>query len=198
MGPARSYYGGNVMAVDLSGPVTQAEFGELVGISQPAVSQLIAAGVLVEGEPALAWLQAYIRRLREQAAGRSQALATERAALARSQREGQEIKNAVARREFAPIAVLGDVLGMASAGVGDRMDALRGDLRRRCPELTEAALATIDAMLADCRAEWVRATSSLVVAGLAQLPEEDTFDPDDTAADFDADEGDLPDAPLDL
>ena len=93
-------------------------------------------------------------------------------------------------------AVLGDVLGMASAGVGDRMDALRGDLRRRCPELTEAALSTIDAMLADCRAEWVRATSSLVVAGLAQLPDEDPIDLDDLAgADDDLD---LPDPPPEL
>jgi len=182
------------MAVDLSEPVTQAEFGEMVGISQPAVSQLIAAGVLADGAPALMWLQAYVQRLREQAAGRSQALATERAALARSQREGQEIKNAVARKEFAPITVLGDVLGMAAAGVSDRMDALRGDLRRRCPELSEAALSTIDAMLADARAEWARATGSLVVAGLAQLPDEDPLDLDDGDP-LDEDDADLPDPP---
>lgn len=182
------------MAVDLSGPVTQAEFAELVGISQPAVSQLIAAGVLADGAPALLWLQAYVSRLREQAAGRSQALATERAALARSQREGQEIKNAAARKEFAPIAVLGDVLGMASAGVSDRIDALRGDLRRRCPELSEAALGVIDGVLADARAEWVRATSHLVVTGLMAMPDEDPLDLDDT--DPLDDDADLPDAPV--
>lgn len=184
------------MALDLSGPITQAEFGEIVGISQPAVSQLITAGVLVDGAPGLLWLQAYVARLREQAAGRSQALATERAALARSQREGQEIKNAVARKEFAPIAVLGDVLGMAAAGVSDRMDALRGDLRRRCPELSEAALSVIDSMLADARAEWVRATSSLVIHGLAQLPDEDLLDLDDD--DQPDDDDDLPEAPAGL
>ena len=184
------------MAVDLSGPVTQVEFGELVGISQPAVSQLIASGVLADGAPALMWLQAYVARLREQAAGRSQALAAERAALARSQREGQEIKNAVARKEFAPIAVLGDVLGMASAGVSDRMDAVRGDLRRRCPELSEAALGVIDGMLADARAEWVRATSQLVVTGLMAMPDEDPLDLDE--ADLSGDDVDLPDAPVEL
>lgn len=180
------------MALDLSGPITQAEFGELVGISQPAVSQLITAGVFVEGATALLWLRAYVARLREQAAGRSQALATERAALARSQREGQEIKNATARKEFAPIAVLGDVLGMAAAGVSDRMDALRGDLRRRCPELSESALSVIEAMLADARAEWERATVSLVVAGLMQMPDDDMLYLDDLDA-IDVDD-DLPDS----
>lgn len=162
-----------------------------MGISQQAASQLVAAGVLAEGATAAQWVQAYVHRLREQAAGRSQALAAERAALARSQREGQEIKNAVARREFAPVALLGEVLGMASAGVSDRMDALRGDLRRRCPDLSEAALAVVDEMLAGCRAEWVRATSSLVVAGLAQLPDEEPDDGDDDGLV-------LPDDPVDL
>ena len=185
------------MAIDLDEPISQADFGALVGISQPAVSQLIATGVLAEGAPAVLWLQAYLARLREQAAGRSQALATERAALARSQREGQEIKNAVARKEFAPIAVLAEVLGMASAGVSDRMDALRGDLRRRCPELSEAALSVVDEMLAGARAEWVRATSSLVVAGLAQMPDEDPLDLDDIDA-TGLDDDDLPDPPVEL
>jgi len=177
--------------VDLASVITQAEFGELVGVSQQTVSQLVAAGVLADGAPALLWLRAYLARLREQAAGRSQALAAERAALARSQREGQEIKNAVARREFASVAVLGHVLGIASASVSDRMDALRGDLRRRCPDLNEAALSVVEGALADARAEWVRATSSLVVAGLAELPNED----DAELADEDAD---LPDDPIDL
>lgn len=182
------------MALDLSAPATQAEFGELVGVSQPAVSQLVAAGVLAEGAPVLLWIQAYVARLREQAAGRSQALATERAALARSQREGQEIKNAVARKEFAPIAVLGEVLGMACAGVSDRMDALRGDLRRRCPDMSEAALSVIDDMLSEARDEWARSTSSLVVAGLMQLPDEDPLELDE----LDLVDDDLPEAPTEV
>lgn len=176
--------------------MTQAEFGAFEGITQQAVSQLVLSGVLVDGASALSWHLAYLNRLREQAAGRSQDLAAERAALARSQREGQEIKNAVARKEFAPIAVLGEVLGMASAGVSDRMDAVRGDLRRRCPELSEAALGVIDGMLADARAEWVRATSQLVVTGLLAMPDEDPLDLDDV--DLADDDVDLPDAPVEL
>lgn len=182
-----------MVTVDLDAPVTQLQFADLVGVSQQAVSQLAAAGVFVEGAPAREWLLHYVARLREQAAGRSQALAAERAALARSQRERQEIKNAAARRDFAPVSLLGEVLGMASASVSDRMDALRGDLRRRCPDLSEAALSVIDDMLAGARAEWVRATARLVAADLAALPDDEG---DELDALFDDEGGgSLPDHP---
>jgi phage terminase Nu1 subunit (DNA packaging protein) len=52
---------------------------------------------------------AYIRRLREQAAGRAAVgdldLAGERAALAKAQRERIEMQNAVTRGELAPVVL---------------------------------------------------------------------------------------------
>jgi hypothetical protein len=66
--------------------------------------------------------------LRDQAAGRLGSelggldLTQERAALAREQREGQSIKNAVARKEYAPVGLLADVLGMVASAVVDRFD----------------------------------------------------------------------------
>jgi len=117
-------------------------------------------------------------RLREQAAGRMSAdgggldLVQERAALARSQREAQEMKNAVARGEYAPIGLLSDVLGAASAGVVDRFDQLDGTLRKVCPDLPEAARVAVHQVIASARNEWIRATASLVEAHLEQFDDE--------------------------
>ena len=85
--------------------ITQAEFAVIIGVSEAKVSQLVAEGVIQRGQIAHMWLLEYCERLREVAAGRASVeaggldLVQERAALARSQREAQEIKNAVARGE---------------------------------------------------------------------------------------------------
>ena len=72
--------------IDLDYQPTQTEFGTLVGLSQPAVSGLLARGIIREGDTIGAWAAAYCAHLREQAAGRAAAgdhdLATERARLA--------------------------------------------------------------------------------------------------------------------
>ena len=154
------------------GPVTQAEFAYDVGISQQAVSDLVQAGVLLKGATEAEWLHAYCARLREQAAGRQSSevggldLVQERAALAREQRMGLEIKNAVARGEWASIALLGEVLARASQAVAERMDHLAGVLRKTCPEMTDAQRDQVLAVVASARNEWVRSTTELVVAGL--------------------------------
>lgn len=50
--------------MDLDKPCTQQEFGELVGISQQAVSNLVSRGVLVPGQTAQHWLDRYLSHLR--------------------------------------------------------------------------------------------------------------------------------------
>lgn len=42
--------------MDLSGAITQQQFGELVGVSQQAVSDLVGRGVLTPGDTASEWL----------------------------------------------------------------------------------------------------------------------------------------------
>lgn len=84
----------------------------------------------------------------------------ERARLARSQREAQDIKNAVARGEFAPIGLLADVLGMASSAVVDRFEQLESAMRKACPDLPDEAKATVQQVIANARNEWIRATES--------------------------------------
>jgi len=48
---------------------TQEQFAQLVGITQPQVSQLIAKGVLTRKDGLSKWLLQYTKNLREQAAG---------------------------------------------------------------------------------------------------------------------------------
>lgn len=158
---------------------TQAEFAELVGVTQPSVSRWLAEGALPPDGTAGEWLLAYCYRLREQAAGRYSGggdldLAQERAALARAQREGIELKNAVLRREFAPVELLAQTLATASTAVAERFDMLPAALRKTCPDLPEAARDTVLAVLAQARNEWVRQTVALVAAGLdVPMPDED-------------------------
>lgn len=157
----------------LDAPISQAEFAQIVGISEARVSTLISEGVLVKGDSAHGWLLGYCERLRDMAAGRASVggldLVQERAALARSQREAQELKNAVARGEFAPIGLLADVLGEASSAVVDRMDQIEGQLRKACPDLPEDARQVILRMMADARNEWIRSTAKLISDKMDQM-----------------------------
>lgn len=170
----------------LQQPIAQAEFAELVGVSEARVSQLISEGVIARGDTAHGWLVGYCERLRDQAAGRMGEtmgldLVQERAALAREQREGQAIKNAVARREYAPVGLLSDVLGMASSAVVDRFDQLEGAMRKACPDLPDEAKTTVQQVIAAARNEWIRATSTLVadtVDAMLAAQESDEYDHD--------------------
>lgn len=161
----------------------QADFGELVGISQPTVSDLVSRGVLEDGAPLRKWLRAYCGRLREQAAGRLGAsdggldLAQERAALARTQREGIEIKNAVLRGDYAAVQLLSEVLATASQAVAERFEHLPGELRKACPGLPPAAIDQVQTVIAAARNEWVRSTAALVAASLDADDDEADADP---------------------
>ena len=167
----------------LNEPCRQADFGALVGISQQAVSDLVSRGVLEDGAPLREWLLAYCHRLREQAAGRMGSesggldLAQERAALAREQRIGIALKNAVLRGEYAAVALLGEVLATASQSVAERFDHLPGQLRKACPDLPLEAVEQIQTVIAGARNAWVSGTAALVSTAII-----DTDDSDDQPA----------------
>ena len=157
--------------VDLQRHMTQAEFGEMVGISQQAVSDFIkgaALGRCTGGE----MLLAYCERLREMAAGRAGFetggldLVQERAALAREQRIGYEIKNSIARGTYAPIALLSEVLATANQAVVERFEQLPSMLRKACPDMPEAARDQVMQSIAAARNEWVSRTGELVARQL--------------------------------
>lgn len=56
--------------IDLNARATQVRFAQLVGVSQQAISERVAAGVLPAGGTLGDWLLAYCERLRTEAAGR--------------------------------------------------------------------------------------------------------------------------------
>jgi phage terminase Nu1 subunit (DNA packaging protein) len=160
-----------VKALDaLAYPISQQDFAAIIGVSEARASQLVSEGILTRGDTAIEWIAAYCERLRDQAAGRLGAevggldLVQERAALAREQRMGIEIKNAVARGEYAPITLLSEVLATASQSVVERFEQLPSQLKKNCPDLPDAAREQVMTLIADARNEWVRATSALVLA----------------------------------
>ena len=91
------------MIFDLKAPAKQVDVAMVVGVTQQAISAMVKEGKLPADGTLGEVLLAYCERLRLQAAGRlgdelgGLDLVQERAALAREQREGQAIKNAVAR-----------------------------------------------------------------------------------------------------
>lgn len=156
------------MMIDLSKPATQAQIALLVGVTQPTVSVLMSEGKIPASGTVGELILAYCRRLRDQAAGRLGAelggldLVQERAALAREQRMGIEIKNAVLRGEYAPISLLAEVLATSSQSIVERFEQLPGLLKKTCPDLPDAAREQVMAVLASARNEWVRSTCELV------------------------------------
>jgi phage terminase Nu1 subunit (DNA packaging protein) len=163
-------------------PITQAEFAALVGLGETRVSQLVADGVLEKGVSAHEWLRAYCERLREVAAGRASGevggldLVQERAALARQQRLNLEVKGAVLAGEYGPISLLAEVLAAASQAIVDRLDQLPAVLKKRCPELPDAARSHVMTVIAEARNEWVTHTSELVVAKFTDADSDEAVD----------------------
>ena len=160
----------------LAKPGTQKDFAALVGISQAAASQWAAAGLLVPGETLGAWLLAYCERLRQQArqrlGDRTLDLVQERAALARAQRIGYEMRNEQALADYAPAELLRRVLAMTSAGMAASIDQLPDRLAAAAPDLPAAAWAVVLSITASARAEWTRSTAELTTE-----PETGTDDP---------------------
>jgi len=163
------------MVIDLARSMTQAEFGELVGISQPVVSGLVSRGVLSPGDAGGAWLLAYCEHIRLMAAGRggegSGELVRERARLAREQADKIAMQNAVARGELAPAHVLEQVLARTGARVGRLLETIPGELKRRHPSLTADDIGAVALTVAKARN---------LAAGmtLAELAEDDERDDD--------------------
>ena len=157
--------------LNLNTTCTQAEFGELVGISQPAVSDLLSRSVIQPGHTAGQWHRDYINHLREQAAGRGAdgELAFQRSELARVSRERAEIKLALERKEYAPVALIEQVLATVGRSIAGVLEPLHATLHKRCPALTPEDLKLI-------QQEVSKACDLAVTASLASLEVEDVGD----------------------
>ena len=140
----------------------------LVGLTPARVAQLKGDGILSEDGTLREWLSAYLSRLRDQAQGRMgdgvSSLADENAALAKSRRESQDLKNATARGEYAPVSLLTQTMANASKGIADKLDALPVTLAREfadtfTPEMRDR-MATL---LATARNDWAESTVAIEV-----------------------------------
>jgi len=146
---------------------TQAEFAALVGVSQPAVSDMLARGVIKPGQTTVEWLQSYCAHLREQAAGRGGdgELAAKRAEESGKRTELLEIKIAQLRREVVPVAVLEQILAHCGRNIRSSLEALPVDLHRLCPDLPLEGVKLIE----DGIAKACNATASMTLASLDEL-----------------------------
>lgn len=159
--------------------MTQADFGTLVGVSRQAIGDLIARGILSSEMSGGEMLHAYCSHLREIAAGRLAAgdldLATERAGLAKAQKERVEMLNAEKRRELLPAILIEEVLAKAGSRVAGILDAIPGMVKRRVPGLTADVVDMI-------RAEIAKARNIAAAVSLDDLREEPVLgDEDDDA-----------------
>ena len=98
---------------------------------------------------------AYIRHLREIAAGRggdgALELAAERARLAKEQADKLAMANAVTRGELAPVNLLEQVIVRAGSRMGRLLETIPGLLRRRQPNLTAEDIAEVSRIVAKVR-----------------------------------------------
>ena len=151
----------------LGQPCTQQELADLVGVTQSAISRHISADHVPRDGTALEQIRAYVAHLTAEAARQTGdgllSLPAERAKLARVQREAVEMKNEALRAEYAPTELLRRVLAMTSASMATNIDQLAGQIDQAVPDLPESARATVLAIIAKARANWVWSTARLVV-----------------------------------
>ncbi len=170
-----------MIKIELAAQPTQAEFASLMGVTQPAISAMMADRRLPQNGTWLELIRAYVGQLRKTAAGRGEEvseLARQKTLLIKAQTEAQDLKNAVARGEYAPIGILADVLALASSAIVDRLDQLEGQLRKACPDLPEEARMVILRVIADARNEWIRSTSKLVADSLDRMAQSEADEAD--------------------
>ena len=152
-----------------------------MGVTQPAISAMMADRRLPQNGTWLELIRAYVGQLRKTAAGPGEEvseLARQKTLLIKAQTEAQDLKNAVARGEYAPIGILADVLALASSAIVDRLDQLEGQLRKACPDLPEEARMVILREIADARNEWIRSTSKLVADSLDRMAQSEADEAD--------------------
>lgn len=132
--------------------ITQQQIAIHLDMTQQAASDLMGRLMIDWRTSSLDEVRvAYIRHLREQAAGRSIDLSTERARLAKEQADRVAMQNAVTRGELAPAILIEEVLAKAAAKIAGVFDAIPGAIRRRVPSIPTEAIDLISGEIAKGR-----------------------------------------------
>lgn len=124
--------------LDVHSTCTQGQFGELVGISQQAVSEMLQRGVIKPGDSVGVWIIDYVANLREQAAGRGSdgRLADARTRLAEEQQIKLRRHNLIESGKYIPVSAFTAVLSDVSRKIVSVLEPLPTTLHKRCPALT--------------------------------------------------------------
>lgn len=151
----------------------QAEVANHLGISERTVRDLeIKLGFKTDYTISEIRL-AYIDHLREQAAGRAATgeieLVTERAMLAKAQRERIEMQNEVTRGTLAPAILIEQVLTQCASKIAGIFDAIPGLVHRRIPDVP---IETIDLIAG----EIAKVRNRVASMSLDDLDEDDLSD----------------------
>lgn len=141
--------------IDLGASTTQKAFGDLVGISQAAVSSLVDRKILRAGAPAGEWLNAYLEHIRavamERGASEALKLKRERCRVLNGLAEKIERKNARTRAELAPRILLEQILAKSGARASRIFATIPAELRRCCPFLTVDNIAAVEVIVGKVR-----------------------------------------------
>lgn len=134
--------------MDLNSVPTQQQVADVLGISQPKVSELYKRRVLRQGMTLLECVHAYCANLREVAAGRVAVgdinLVTERARLASEQADRVAMLNGERRREIVPLGWVSAVIARQCRQIASIFDAIVPNLRRIDGNLTAIDLEYIE------------------------------------------------------
>lgn len=135
---------------------TQAEIAAHLDISDRRLRELLTELGLDHKTVPLAEIRLrYIRKLREEAAGRAASgdldLASERARLAKEQADRIAMQNAVTRGELAPAHLIEQVLAKVGSKVARLLETIPGLLKRRLPDLTSADIQAVREVIARAR-----------------------------------------------
>jgi len=131
--------------------VTQAAFGDIIGVSAPAVSGLLRRGVIEQDGSLADWIISYCGNLREQAAGRSMELSEERAGLAREQKLLARIRKQRELGEWAPVENLTLALSKVTSQMASIFDSIPVHLKRSYSEISEDQMTIVRQELAKAR-----------------------------------------------
>ena len=133
--------------------VTNKELSDFIGLSLPAITKLVDAGVVVRIRPNTYDFKVsvgnYIRQLREAAARhpggvQTLELTAERARLAKEQADAMEIKNSTARGELVSALETEQTWSAAMIDMRSRFLSIPSRVRQRIPQLTAAEVGILD------------------------------------------------------
>lgn len=122
----------------------QVDLAELLEVSEKTVSEWAADGLFDGCETGADMIRAVYRRLSAVAAGRVGELSEERARLARAQAENVEMKNAILRKDYAPVTLLEDALARAARQMARTLEALPVKLRRSSAVMSTEDLQVVE------------------------------------------------------